>query len=402
MKKFNSELSFHDNIEKDIPSSNLAIDTAGPLIGDGTYPHATPTPEEVPGGGMTFEDDHLKKHQAMSERKRSMRSLLPVSSFRSPVSPKNGLARKQNSRRSFNDDFDMKENEFNVKKIQPSLEVNTIGPRFGDGSYPDATPSPQETSEGTFFKKNEQPSHRHQTQLSDRKNSMRTLLPISPFRSPVTPKHSFRKTKQSYSFEHLDDTNFLDEEFDKVEDKMSPRVSISLTPPPAVKDTIKKFSHVISPKKVKKPKTPTRKSSKVKVVLQQNVETKSTAVMKRVTEYNGQLKRSRTLKRKTSRRETSGNGALAPNRPKLTSSLFHHNPVKIDNLVVEPLLVEESKRGVCPWEVRGTPPKMNSDMGSNIDSSKEAMPSKPHVERKQAMKWREYAAANAHVFGDKC
>jgi len=372
----------------------------------------------------------------MSERKQSIRSVLPISSVRSPATPRNGRISKQHSRRTFDD-----------SKV-PTLAVRTNGPLIGDGAYPDATPSPQNPSQDAVFFEGGNPEHKINVSMSERKNCMRSALPLSPFRSPPTPKNSYKRgsltfldsndvdggetIKSTESLGESNSTNVLEQI------EPSPRAIISFTPPPGVKDAIRRFSQLkkISPKR----KTPPRKFRSA--VFNYN---KNTLVMKRVTEYNGQLKRNRMVQRKGNRRETSGHEVIAPYRPKLVSSLFRHNssdnndsesscdksdeyPAGLESLTPnKPILMEESKCFVRPWEIRGVreqkrnnadeiiesenpedrptlvkniliPPQSVDGFNSNSKGENTtSMSSQVAGPKQQARKWRQYAAANALV-----
>jgi len=283
--------------------------------------------------------------------------------------------------------------------------------------------------------------------VSERKNSMRSALPLSPFRSPPTPKNSYKRGSLTFlgsnddvdGGETIKSTESLGESNSANVPKQiepSPRAIISFTPPPGVKDAIRRFSQLkkISPKR----KTPPRKYRSA--AFNYN---KSTLVMKRVTEYNGQLKRNRMVKRKGNRRETSGHEVIAPHKPKLVSSLFRHSsddsenscnkfdeyPVGIESITPNnPILMEESKCFVRPWEIRGIreqerstsdeiiesenpedrliplknvpiPPQSVDGFNSRSKGEEDTTSISSQVPgpKQQARKWRQYAAANALV-----
>jgi len=175
--------------------------------------------------------------------------------------------------------------------------INTTVPLIGDGVFPDETDDinqsrvdqPQAPVTGT-----------------DRASEMRTLLPVSNFSNPPTPKNnnspslnlfrtSFERSRSKESLENISENTRL----------AVPKSSPIERGSSSEKNERKSLGMV---------------AQRVSEINKRASE--GQAFAKGVTEFNGRLKKNRNVKYRNERRETNGEGVLAPRKGNLKNPLF--------------------------------------------------------------------------------
>lgn len=195
-----------------------------------------------------------------------------------------------------------------LRRIE-NRKIDTAVPFIGDGVFPNNYDTISQA-------KDDQPQA--PVTEKERLSEMRRLLPVSNFSTPPTPKN----------LDHVSMFNSA------IEGEGTERSLENISESPTAAKRINRPSNTSIKTIQKRTSPPKRRSLSSKVgrrssgmvaqrVSEINKRTSEGAVFtKSVTDYNGRLKKNRSVKYRSERRETNGEGVLAPRRGNLKNPLF--------------------------------------------------------------------------------
>jgi hypothetical protein len=190
-------------------------------------------------------------------------------------------------------------------------KIDTAVPLIGDGIFPNNTDTGSQP-------KDDQPQA--PVTDKDRMSEMRRLLPISNFSTPATPKNI--ESARVNMFNGPLERAGSEESLENISESPSEAKRLSRLSKSSVKPNLKRAS---PPKRRPWSAKVERRSSGMVAqrVSEINKRTSEGAgLIKGVTDYNGRLKKNRNVKYRNERRETNGEGVLAPRKGTLKNPLF--------------------------------------------------------------------------------
>lgn len=197
-----------------------------------------------------------------------------------------------------------------LRRIE-NRKIDTAVPFIGDGVFPN--------NHGTVSQARDDQPQAPMTE-KERHSEMRRLLPVSNFSTPPTPKN--------VGGSHVSIFNSA------IEGEGTERSLENISESPSAAKRSNRPSNTSMKTIQKRASPPKRRSLSTKVgrrssgmvaqrVNEINKRTSEGAVFtKSVTDYNGRLKKNRSVKYRSERRETNGEGVLAPRRGNLKNPLF--------------------------------------------------------------------------------